>query len=107
MKPIETDRTPITVRGDAPGAMFWRGKQWAVTEHGIECLDGTYFIEKSRLLEGLGRHSWLDQMAEKTWVNIDEFCTCWMIAVLFHGFGKMIDSAKLIAAVESMWVANA
>ena len=107
MEPIAIDRTAIEVKGDKIGAIFWRGKQWAVTQDGIECLDGTYFIGKSRLLEGLGEHSWLDQLAEKTWVDSDEFCTCWMVAVLFHGFGGKVNSAILTAAVESMWSSNA
>jgi hypothetical protein len=103
MKPIETDRTMIPVRGDAPGEIFWRGKQWAVTVHGLECLDGTYFVEKGRLDEDLGAHSWLDQLAEKTWVDIDDFVTAWMVAVLYHGYGKTVDPATLKTAVEKMW----
>jgi hypothetical protein len=32
---------------------------------GIECLDGTYFIEGKRLLEDLPEWSWPQHMAEK------------------------------------------
>jgi hypothetical protein len=45
--------------------------QWAVTNHGIECLRGTrYLIEKHRVSEPW----WADHMAEKReWVDMTSF----------------------------------
>lgn len=45
----------IRVRGEALHPVLWRGKQWAVTEYGVEALDGTYAIEKARLGEDQAR----------------------------------------------------
>ncbi len=47
--------------------------QWAVTTYGVECVDGTYFISKSRLWEDEGTHGWKRHMAEKEWVHTWEF----------------------------------
>ena len=43
--------------------------QFAVTTSGIECLLHSYSIEK----EGLDSVDWCDHMAEKSWVNIEDF----------------------------------
>jgi hypothetical protein len=75
----------VKVRGQALSAIWWRGRQWAVTAYGIECLDGTYVIERERLLE-LPHGSWPEHMAGKIWVDIDEFATAWLIALLLHGY---------------------
>ena len=76
----------MPVRGEDLGTEWWRGSQWSVTEHGIECRDGTYFIDKNRLLEDLPAHSWPEHMAEKTWVDVDDFTTAWMVALVLHGY---------------------
>jgi hypothetical protein len=39
--PIIINDTPVRVRGDALTQIWWQGKQWAVTQYGIECRDGT------------------------------------------------------------------
>ena len=73
---IETNSDPVCV--------WWRGqKQWAVTAYGIESLDGQYRIEASCLLNM--DHPLPMAMAEKNWVNIEEFTTAWMVALLLHG----------------------
>ena len=85
-RPIELSSAPVKVRGEALDEIWWRGKQWAVTSYGIECLDGTYFFTADRLLEDLpsGR-SWAEHMAEKIWVDVDEFVTAWLVALVLHG----------------------
>lgn len=94
---IALDNTPVKVRGDALGTEWWRGKQWSVTEHGIECRDGTYFIAKDRLLEDLPRFSWPEHMAGKIWVDIDEFTTAWLVALVLHGYGtRKVPQALLL-----------
>ena len=41
------DNTPVPIRGDALPPLLWRGRQWAVTDYGIEALDGTYSLKAS------------------------------------------------------------
>lgn len=86
--PVAIDSTPVKVRGEALAPIWWRGRQWAVTEFGLECLDGTYPIEKSRLREGLEKHCWPEHMTEKNWVNADDFITAWLVALAMHGNGS-------------------
>ena len=83
---ISLDDRPVKVRGDDLGTEWWRGAQWSVTEHGIERRDGTYFIAKDRLLEDLPGFSWPEHMAGKIWVDIDEFTTAWLVALVLHGY---------------------
>ena len=91
---VELSRELVKVRGESLDEIWWRGKQWAVTAYGIECLDGCYFIEKTRFLEGLTEkphpYPWPLHMAEKNWVDVDEFTTAWMIGILLHGYGRRV-----------------
>lgn len=50
------NRNTVVVPGQSAGCMrgWWRGRKWAVTEHGIERLDGGYAVAAGRLLEGTG-----------------------------------------------------
>jgi hypothetical protein len=40
---------PSRFHGDPLGRVLWQGRQWSVTEYGIECRDGSYHIDKKRL----------------------------------------------------------
>jgi hypothetical protein len=60
--------------------IYWQGRQWAVTPFGVECRDGTYVIEASRLWEGDKDHGWIMQMAEKCWVDLPDFAEALRIA---------------------------
>ncbi len=91
---IEISSEPVKVRGDALSEVWWRGKQWAVTAYGIELLDGTYVAEASRLTEGPD-YPWPMHMAEKTWVDIDEFTTAWMVALLLHGKADKVNPVAI------------
>jgi hypothetical protein len=83
---IEIDDATVVARTDEPlHPIWWRGYQWAVTEYGIERLDGTYAIEASRLREDMPDTCWPDHMAEKRWVNVPEFITAWLVAIALHG----------------------
>jgi hypothetical protein len=77
--------------------ILWRGRQWAVTEYGVECLDGSYYFDAKRLGEDLPGHSWCEHMAEKEWVDIEDFCTAWLVAIALHG--SRIDPAQIRAAI--------
>lgn len=84
------DTTSVACRGEALREIWWRGRQWAVTSYGIECLDGTYSFEAKQLAEGLHgsgpvEASWCVGMAEKGWVDVDDFATAWLVALSLHG----------------------
>lgn len=86
--PIVIDDMPVKVCGDAPTQIWWQGKQWAVTEHGIECRDGTYAIPANELtydLDGGTNHGWIEQMLSKGWVDMDDFRTAYFVALSMHG----------------------
>lgn len=84
----------VRVRGEALDEIWWRGRQWAVTAYGIEKLDGTYVAEAARLLDN-PEYPWPVHMAGKNWVDIDEFTTAWMIAIVLHGRGKDADPSSI------------
>jgi len=77
-------------------------RQWRITDDGLECRDDEYDIKKDRLAEKreydkLILSDWLLQMAEKDWVDLEDFIAAWCAAVLVHRvkLGK-IDVAKSI-----------
>jgi hypothetical protein len=84
LTPIAMDKTPVPVLGDPLGEMWWRGRQWAVTDHGIERLDGLYFIAADRLAEKILVHGWPAHMTEKSWTDTEDFLTAWLIALPLH-----------------------
>jgi hypothetical protein len=72
--------------------IWWREGQWDVTAYGLEVRrsDGdheipAYAIPADRLLEGLDEdYPWPFHMASKNWVDISDFATAWMIALILH-----------------------
>ncbi len=64
--------------------IFWRGRQWAVTAHGIEALDGTYAIASDRLKHDDECCDWLRHMAVKNWVDEKDFAEAVFRARLRH-----------------------
>jgi hypothetical protein len=84
-EPIEYDCAPVSIRGDALDQVLWRGRQWAVTTFGIECLDGTYTIAKDRLFENVDAYGWPLHITQKNWADSDDFCTAWLVALALHG----------------------
>ena len=88
--PIALDDTVVPILGEEPLEIWWRGRQWAVTAYGIEALDGRYPIDARRLVEKQG-HSWPEHMADKDWVDVDEFATSWMVALVLHGQAGKLD----------------
>jgi hypothetical protein len=100
--PILHDRSTVELCGDALGEIWWQGRQWAVTDYGLECRDGCYPIEKERLAEDLERGwSWPQQMGEKTWVDLGDFITAWCAALVLHG----IDAGPSDAIREAIRLA--
>jgi hypothetical protein len=95
--------------------LLWQGRQWAVTTRGIDTTrpyrNGAYpyWIEKERLAEtrpfsnGL-LADWPLHLAEKNWVDIEDFIQAWQFACRVHktNLGN-IDVAKSIAAAWEIW----
>jgi hypothetical protein len=97
---------------------IWRGRQWVVTPTGMTTLNGSdYWIEKSRLGEvrecatarddlrvsaltfrqDRNLSDWMLHMAEKNWVDIDDFIAAWCFAVAVLSVSiDTIDVAKSI-----------
>jgi hypothetical protein len=92
--PINYDNTPVLVRGEALSPIWWRGRQWAVTSMGIERLDGTYFIAEQRLAEAIDEYGWPEHVGQKAWVDIDDFCTAWLVAIALHGVDVTAQKAR-------------
>jgi hypothetical protein len=82
---IAYDKNQVANRGEALSEIWWQGRQWAVTDYGLECRDGTYAIEKGRLLEFGATFSWIQQVGKKTWCDVDDLATAYLVAVAMHG----------------------
>ena len=73
----------IPIRGAPLAVEWWRGRQWSVTEFGLERRDGLYAIP-AECLDGIGR-SWPQHMAEKRDIDQTDFITAWIVALALHG----------------------
>ena len=99
--------------------------QWAVTESGIEAIEGAtspsvsgltsrYVIYSDRLLETTkrGAHNffeWPVHMAEKTWVDINAFNEAFAKAIEYHQEGVLaaIDRKMLEASFQQATIVKA
>lgn len=70
----------VTRRGERLSKILWKGRQWATTKYGVECRDGCYAIQRSRLWEDDEQHSWIMHMSEKDWVDLDDFAEALRVA---------------------------
>ena len=71
----------VRVTGEALAEpVYWTGRQWTVTGHGIEARDGKYNIAGSRAWEEASGHGWIEHMAEKDWVDIQDFAEALRLA---------------------------
>lgn len=108
MKAITTSKDRVKSRADRLHPIWWQGKQWAVTSAGIECRDGTYYIAKDRLdqeRQGLnntstGMPDWILHTAAKDWVDIDDFATAFIVALVLHGYQQAFEPRAIREAVE-------
>lgn len=79
--PAYVDHSPIESLGeDLSEPIFWTGRQWAVTAHGIEARDGKYAIEGTRVWEQEEEYGWIKHMSGKGWVDIQDFAEALRIA---------------------------
>lgn len=79
---IEHGKEHVKNCGEALAGEIWRGRQWSVTDYGIEARDGLYVLSWAQLDEdfaGTG-HSLPEHVAEKNWVDLDDFLTAWLVA---------------------------
>lgn len=96
-EPIAIDRTEVRRLGEELHPVLWRGRQWAVTEYGIEALSGRYAIDKARIAEDVDTRGWPLHMGHKAWVDVDEFCTAWLVAIALFNV-RVPGGAKAIRA---------
>lgn len=97
-RPIVMEAAPVRCRGEALDKVWWQGRQWAVTEFGIEARDGTYTIKADRLAENFG-HAWPAHVCEKMWVDQEDFCTAWLVAIAMHG--SVLPPKQVRAAIQA------
>lgn len=82
--------------GEELEVIWWQGKQWSVTEYGLECRDGCYHLAANQLTDNwdgspdLPRH-----MGGKEWCDIDDFCTAFTIALVLHGYGDVFTPDQI------------
>jgi hypothetical protein len=68
---------PVPCLGEALRLpIYWQGRQLSVTAFGVECRDGRYAIPCDRLRED----GWIMHMAEKEWVDLEDFAEALRIA---------------------------
>lgn len=85
---IVADDGAVKLRGETLSEIWWQGRQWAVTSHGIEARDGTYTIAKDRLRDGHTNehpYSWIGHLSGKSWMDLDDFATAYFVAIAMHG----------------------
>jgi hypothetical protein len=93
---------------------IWRGRQWIVTTRGLQPHDENqdYWIEASRLAETRpfsheSRGDWLLHLAEKPWIDLEDFIAAWCVAVLVHRtkLGR-VDVMASIEAARKIYIKN-
>ena len=115
MTTIKLNKRRVKNRGDPLGAIWWQGKR-AVTVHGLECRDGSYLIQADRLDELRDcsrsyrhddRPDWFYDMADKEWVDLDDFATAFMVALVLHDRSLSFTSETLRAAIDECFAQRA
>ena len=69
--------------------VYWAGRQWCVTEYGLETIrPGRYLVEAERLGDlshgKVPKAERLRHVAEKTWVDVEDLIAAFSVAVLVH-----------------------
>lgn len=71
-------RVKLSVCGEKLGKVLWQGRQWAVTDYGLECRDGTYHVRAKQLMRHYGGtpraafNGWYQHIAGKSWVDAQD-----------------------------------
>ncbi len=109
---IAIDTTPVRNRGEELHETIWQGRQWAVTEYGIEARDGKYALPAERLSEAR-EHSghqlpdWPLHMAEKIWVDIHDFYTAFLVALACYPRFAKFNETQIREGVRRAITASA
>lgn len=105
MLPVLHDKNEVRNRSEELGEVLWQGRQWAVTEDGLECRDGTYAIETKRLSETWddGSISWLHHMGGKEWVDKEDFATAFFVALTLHGTKHAFTREHFTKGVKALF----
>jgi len=75
-------RNVVRVRGEPLHPILWQGKQWAVTDYGLECRDGTYHVAANAFWYSCNLTgeitadqvfvSWWKHLSGKNWCDKDD-----------------------------------
>ncbi len=65
MKPIAYDKTDVKLRGEPLDEVWWQGRQWAVTAHGLEARDGEVYSRQAKNVENERRACEIRLRAER------------------------------------------
>jgi len=94
--------------GYDPQEIIWRGRQWAVTTYGMETLGEPYHyhFEAERLGERMLAEEdildWPFHLAEKDWLDVDDFMTAFLVALAVHrGAYEAADGATVIRSLQA------
>ena len=60
--------------------VHWRGRQWAVTDAGVEAVDGKYHIEASAIRCDREGRDWIEHMRHQYWVDCEDLAEALEIA---------------------------
>ena len=71
-------------RGDRLIKIYWKGRQWAATRFGVQARDGSYSIDRRRVWEDEERGGWIMHMAEKDWVDLEDFAEALRVARFYE-----------------------
>ncbi|MDQ0326967.1 hypothetical protein J2R99_002836 [Rhodopseudomonas julia] len=93
------EKSPSSVIGPQDGVL-WQGRQWAVTDFGLERLGGGQSVPTDRLFEDISVYSWIRRMGDRPDVDLDDFTTAFMVALVLHGFVTNLPGAKVLEDFE-------
>lgn len=60
--------------------IHWTGRQWAVTDFGVEARNGTYSISKRRLWNEEDEWGWVRQVSTRGWIDMADFAEALRLA---------------------------
>ncbi|MBP7649172.1 MAG: hypothetical protein KA085_09150 [Phenylobacterium sp.] len=103
--------------GDRASEIIWRGRQWIVTNFGLETLGDPfpYEVAATRLTEGWqgadeSLLAWPMELAAKTWIDYRDFVTAYLVALGVHQEAySPVDVATIKASLNegrAMWEAT-
>ena len=71
--PVPDGRDHMSGFGLVGCTAHWRGRQWAVTDTGVEALNGKYHIAIANIWADRDGQHWIEHMQHHYWVDIRDF----------------------------------